>query len=167
METGEENESVLIQLRVKLYRLAKNKDTDVAAWSDVGAGPLRLNIPNTIDNKEDKLMPRLIMRRQGVWTLLLNAPITAEFVFQVVGDKMLRISCESFAGEEASGVQTFLIKCSRQDDRNELLHRIQSVMPKRDASAAATVTDDDDDDAKEDSKPKTGLVEVNDGETKE
>jgi hypothetical protein len=61
---------VLYQLRVKLFKLVKTDSG--GSWSELGFGPLRVNSPMDASSA----LSRLIMRRQGVWTLLLNAPIT-------------------------------------------------------------------------------------------
>ncbi|KAH9260102.1 hypothetical protein BASA81_001874 [Batrachochytrium salamandrivorans] len=142
-ETGEEHEVILCQHRVKLYQLSKGDETTLPSWVEVGFGPLRLNAP--INTQDDSLVSRLVMRRQGVWTLLLNSPVNSAFTHQVVGDKMLRMACEHFDGTE-SAVHTYLVKFARQDDRDEFTSKLQDVL---------VVTHKEESYAK-----KTGLVEA-------
>lgn len=126
VETGEEHEVVLCQHRVKLYQLSKGDDEAGVspAWVELGFGPLRLNAP--INTQDDSLLSRLVMRRQGVWTLLLNSPVNLAFAHQVVGDKMLRVACEHFNGKE-SAPHTYLVKFARQDDRDEFAAKLRDV----------------------------------------
>jgi hypothetical protein len=54
-----------------------------------------------------------------------------------VGDKMLRVACESFTGkgeDDSRTLTAFLIKCPREDDRNRLCQTIESVLPQSEAA---------------------------------
>lgn len=100
--SGEEGEKQLIQLRVKLFKLTKKDDN--YSWVDVGEGPLRLNVPAEENSAEGTTAtkPRLIMRRQGVFKLLLNANITPQMTVEAVGSKVIRIAFQALAEETTS-----------------------------------------------------------------
>lgn len=100
--SGEENEVARVQQRVKLFRMVKSETS--GSWVEVGFGPLRVNVPNDEHVALGK-SPRSDAPT-GVWTLLLNAPITSEMTITSVGDKMMRLTCESFTAGESEQVTT-------------------------------------------------------------
>ncbi|TCD71727.1 hypothetical protein EIP91_005493 [Steccherinum ochraceum] len=62
--TGEEDEETVFQTRGKLYELASNQ------WKERGTGTLKLNV-----RRYDSSGARLVMRKEAVYTVLLNAPL--------------------------------------------------------------------------------------------
>ncbi|RXW23451.1 hypothetical protein EST38_g2402 [Candolleomyces aberdarensis] len=62
--TGEEDEQTIMQVRGKLFTLDGNN------WKERGTGILRLNV-----RAEDGANPRLVMRKDAVYTLLLNVTL--------------------------------------------------------------------------------------------
>jgi hypothetical protein len=129
--SGEEGEVQVYQTRVKLFKLQKKDDKP--SWIEVGHGPLRVNVP-IVQPSEDGVTkkPRIIMRRQGVLKLLLNAAIQPEMAFETVGDKMMRFTCESFTDDNPKGaIASFLVKCSRTDERDMLIETIYRVRPRK------------------------------------
>jgi len=63
--TGEEEEETLYQVRGKLFSLSSANQ-----WKERGTGNLRLNV-----RRADGLGARLVMRKEAVYTLLLNATL--------------------------------------------------------------------------------------------
>ncbi|KAH6915775.1 hypothetical protein BKA70DRAFT_469841 [Coprinopsis sp. MPI-PUGE-AT-0042] len=63
--TGEEDEETVIQVRGKLYALQ-----DGNQWKERGTGIIRLNV-----KRQDGSSPRLVMRKDAVYTLLLNVTL--------------------------------------------------------------------------------------------
>ena len=125
-ETGEEDEDNVIQHRVKLFKLTKD-EKGAPKWAELGYGPLRLNVSK---DKESNAA-RLIMRRQGVWTLLLNMPLHGALSVEIVGDKMFRIvGGRTFVEDSQEGeMATFIVKCTREDETHELIKAIKSRIP--------------------------------------
>ena len=111
---------------------------DKPTWSEIGVGPVRVNVPMK-HHEEEKLspdetprvrLPRIIMRRQGVLKLLLNSVIVAELVFEPAGDNMLRFACESYTEDNPKGeIASFLLKFSREEERNRMLETLREVQP--------------------------------------
>ncbi|KAG8221062.1 hypothetical protein J3R82DRAFT_2575 [Butyriboletus roseoflavus] len=63
--TGEEEEETLLHIRGKLYALCSQNQ-----WKERGVGQLRLNV-----RRADGSGARLVMRKEAVYTLLLNVPL--------------------------------------------------------------------------------------------
>jgi len=125
LATGEEDEFHIFQGRVKLYKLVKKDDK--SSWTELGSGQIRVNIPaDSAENESAKestgrKRPRVIMRREGVYKLLLNAVIQPDMAVEPVTEKMLRFVCESFTEDNPDRqFASFLVKCSREEERNAL-----------------------------------------------
>ncbi|KAH0836784.1 hypothetical protein J3R83DRAFT_8535 [Lanmaoa asiatica] len=65
MITGEEDEETLLHIRGKLYALCPQNQ-----WKERGTGQLKLNV-----RRADGSGARLVMRKEAVYTLLLNVPL--------------------------------------------------------------------------------------------
>ncbi|KAH9832541.1 uncharacterized protein C8Q71DRAFT_776937 [Rhodofomes roseus] len=65
VHTGEEDEETMYQVRGKLYALSAQNQ-----WKERGTGMLKLNV-----RREDGTGARLIMRKEAVYTVLLNATL--------------------------------------------------------------------------------------------
>ncbi|KAJ2969665.1 hypothetical protein NUW54_g12909 [Trametes sanguinea] len=65
VHTGEEDEDTVYQVRGKLYTLSPQNQ-----WKERGTGTLRLNV-----RREDGGGARLVMRKEAVYTVLLNATL--------------------------------------------------------------------------------------------
>jgi hypothetical protein len=126
--TGEEGETQMFQGRSKLFRLVKG---DKPSWSELGVGPVRINVPIQTDNPDSSTpqkLPRIIMRRQGVLKLLLNAMIVPELSFERVGENMIRFACESYTEDNPKGeVASFLLKFGREEERNRMLDALSEI----------------------------------------
>ena len=138
--TGEEEEKQVFQTRAKLFKLVKQSDK--ASWSEVGVGPVRVNVPIEKEDENEsstRRLARIIMRRQGVLKLLLNTVLVPELVFEIVGDNMLRFACESFTEEHPKGeLSSFLLKFGRTEERNQLLEAIYEVQPTRQGNGSVS-----------------------------
>lgn len=74
--TGEETEATVHSIRAKLFVARKE------GWKERGVGQVRINIA-----KEEKMLaPRLVMRADAVFKLLLNAPLFPGMEVQGSGD---------------------------------------------------------------------------------
>ena len=127
-QSGEEAETHVFSTRVKLFRLQRGSGgAEGSRWKELGVGPLRLNVPQDPES-EDAKFPRVVMRREGVLKLLLNAYITPGVVLESVGDRMVQISCTSYTEDpEITGIGTFLIKLAREADRTEMLKLVEQL----------------------------------------
>ena len=65
MHTGEEDEKSMYMVRAKLFRLS-----DQNQWKERGTGTLKLNV-----RKLDGEGARLVMRKEAVFTVLLNVTL--------------------------------------------------------------------------------------------
>ncbi|EKM50689.1 uncharacterized protein PHACADRAFT_264095 [Phanerochaete carnosa HHB-10118-sp] len=65
VQTGEEDEDTIYQVRGKLFALS-----DQNQWKERGTGQLKLNV-----RKDDGSGARLLMRKEAVYTVLLNATL--------------------------------------------------------------------------------------------
>jgi len=65
VHTGEEDEETVYQVRGKLYALSPQNQ-----WKERGTGTLKLNV-----RREDGTGARLVMRKEAVYTVLLNATL--------------------------------------------------------------------------------------------
>ncbi|KAK7685686.1 hypothetical protein QCA50_011030 [Cerrena zonata] len=63
--TGEEDEDTVYQVRGKLFTMSSQN-----TWKEKGTGQLKLNV-----RREDGEGARLLMRKEAVYTVLLNAPL--------------------------------------------------------------------------------------------
>jgi Ran-binding protein 3 len=63
VETGEEDENTVHQVRGKLFTLLDGQ------WKERGTGQLKLNVSN------DGSSARLVMRKEAVFTILLNTTL--------------------------------------------------------------------------------------------
>ena len=96
-------------------------------WTEMGAGFIRVNKPK--DKAKGEMNPRLVMRREGVLKLLLNAPIWHSMPVEKASDKAIRVICTSHteATQESLKPESFLLRLPRKDQCEELLRAILSV----------------------------------------
>ncbi|EJD48062.1 hypothetical protein AURDEDRAFT_113287 [Auricularia subglabra TFB-10046 SS5] len=73
LTTGEEDEETVHQVRAKLFIMETSK-----GWKERGTGLLKLNV-----KKADGSSPRLIMRAEGVYRVILNEPFFMGMSFQM------------------------------------------------------------------------------------
>jgi len=65
VHTGEEDENIMYMVRAKLFRLSEQNQ-----WKERGTGTLKLNV-----RKTDGEGARLVMRKEAVFTVLLNVTL--------------------------------------------------------------------------------------------
>ncbi|XP_070509299.1 E3 SUMO-protein ligase RanBP2 [Chironomus tepperi] len=87
-KTGEEDERVLFYNRAKLLRF----DSNNKEWKERGIGEMKVLV-----KKDDPSKGRLLMRREQVFKLCCNMPITNEMKFSKMNSNAL-----SFAGQDFS-----------------------------------------------------------------
>lgn len=132
--SGEEDESQILQLRVKLYKLVNN------SWAEAGSGPLRVNIHVSESESSDVgiTRARLVMRQEKVLKLLLNCAITENMLIETVGNKMIRFSCEILSEKDSKPTFSYhLVKCAREDDRDTLFKTILRVKPNKSSDSSS------------------------------
>jgi len=106
----EENESVKENGPKKEYR-------------ELGVGIIRINVPKKGSSGN---LPRMVMRREGVLKLLLNASIWKAMPLEKASEKVLRFSCISLVDTE-DHLDTFLLKLSRATECTSLLDSIKKA----------------------------------------
>jgi len=102
--TGEEEESNVFQVNVKLYIF----DTDKKNWVERGRGMLRLN--DDPSSTVGHLRSRLVMRTVGSLRVVLNTKLFPNMVCEKANEKNVRISAQ-----EEGVLKVFLISGSPKD----------------------------------------------------
>jgi hypothetical protein len=115
VESGEEDETTLFSQKVKLFELQKNDSG--TEWKERGIGTIKLN------EKKDKSSARLVMRKEHVFTILLNAVIFAEMKCQTPQEKSLVVSAFS----EKAVPQSYLIKFQKPEQCKDLKDKIDAI----------------------------------------
>jgi len=83
VHTGEEGENVMYMVRAKLFQLSEQNQ-----WKERGTGTLKLNV-----RKTDGEGARLVMRKEAVFTVLLNVTLFHGMAVSVTQDpRYVRIS---------------------------------------------------------------------------
>ncbi|KAI9321997.1 hypothetical protein BDR26DRAFT_1015480 [Obelidium mucronatum] len=111
VKTGEEDESNIIQMRCKLYRMDETN-----TWKERGVGNLRLNCD------ESSVSARLVMRAEGVLRLILNVRVLPGMPCQIVQDKFVQFSCCEDVGTRLT---RFLVKTANENAALKLLNHIR------------------------------------------
>ncbi|GBE89643.1 predicted protein [Sparassis crispa] len=115
MLTGEEDEETVYQVRGKLYALSE--DTH---WKERGTGTLRLNV-----RRDDGTGARLVMRKEAVYTVVLNAPLFRGMRCSLAQDpRYLRFSIF-----EHGSTTHFSLRVANTKIAAELLEEINSHIP--------------------------------------
>ncbi|PVU94459.1 hypothetical protein BB561_002520 [Smittium simulii] len=132
LQTFEEDESCLFAQKCKLFELvqAESKDGNTSSlpnWAERGVGLIKLNKPeqkNTSDNaSKDNIPPRLVMRTDLTFRLVLNNPLFPE-VKPVVDGNYLRLTLiDPFSKQPAN----FAIKLKTKHDSALLADQIFSL----------------------------------------
>ncbi|EMD39314.1 hypothetical protein CERSUDRAFT_112956 [Gelatoporia subvermispora B] len=113
--TGEEDEETVYQVRGKLYHLSEQN-----AWKERGTGTLRLNV-----RRDDGTGARLVMRKEAVYTVLLNAPLFRGMrCFLAQDPRYLR-----FSVLESGTATHYNLRVSNAKIAEELLDEINSHIP--------------------------------------
>ncbi len=116
--TGEEGEENILQVKCKIFRLIKEEKR----WQEVGVGHLRVNMSKKINTETGEIEGtriRVIMRREGVYKLLLNGFLLPDTPVELNGDKMLRFTIESHS-DDFKGIGSYLMKFFRDSDCSDL-----------------------------------------------
>jgi len=112
--TGEEEEETLHQVRGKLFSL------DDSQWKERGTGLLKLNV-----KQEDGTGARLVMRKDAVYTLLLNITLFPGMRCSLSQDpRYLR-----FSAIEDGVATTYNLKVSNAKIASDLLDEINANIP--------------------------------------
>ncbi|KAI0701512.1 hypothetical protein BC835DRAFT_1323106 [Cytidiella melzeri] len=114
VHTGEEDEVTLYQVRGKLFSLSGSH------WTERGTGQLKLNV-----RQEDGSGARLIMRKEGVYTLMLNATLFSGMKCALAQDpRYIR-----FSVIENGTTTHYNIRLSNAKIAAELLEEINAQIP--------------------------------------
>jgi len=104
-------------------------------YKELGAGFVHVNLPRKrSESLEDngtaeEHLPRLVMRREGVLKLLLNAVIWKSMPIERASDKMIRFTCQSVLEDmKVQGPETYLLKLPRADQCEELFKAVRKAM---------------------------------------
>ncbi|KAI0794663.1 hypothetical protein C8Q74DRAFT_1366079 [Fomes fomentarius] len=113
--TGEEEEDSVYQVRGKLFTLSMQNQ-----WKERGTGMLRLNV-----RREDGGGARLVMRKEAVYTVLLNAPLFKGMrCFLAQDPRYIRFSII-----EAGATTHYNLRVSNAKIAQELLDEINARIP--------------------------------------
>ncbi|KAI0630634.1 hypothetical protein C8Q77DRAFT_1134385 [Trametes polyzona] len=115
VHTGEEDEDTVYQVRGKLFTLSPQNQ-----WKEKGTGTLRLNV-----RREDGGGARLIMRKEAVYTVLLNATLFKGMkCFLAQDPRYIR-----FSVIEAAATTHYNLRVSNAKIAEELLEEINAHIP--------------------------------------
>lgn len=113
--TGEEDEETVYQVRGKLFALSAQNQ-----WKERGTGQLRLNV-----RREDGTGARLLMRKEAVYTVLLNATLFKGMKCFIAQDpRYIR-----FSVFEDGATTHYNLRVSNAKIAAELLEEINSHIP--------------------------------------
>jgi len=113
--TGEEDEETVYQVRGKLFALSHGNQ-----WKEKGTGMLKLNV-----RREDGSGARLVMRKEAVYTLLMNVMLFRGMkCFLAQDPRYLR-----FSVIEGSATTHYNLRVSNAKIAEELLEEINSYIP--------------------------------------
>ncbi|MCJ1307890.1 hypothetical protein MMC25_001538 [Agyrium rufum] len=128
METGEEGENTIIQVRGKLFQWV---DT---AWAERGIGPFKLNItrpkPASTEGEKEgkeetekpKIIARFLMRAQLTHRVILNSPIFENMLVTDAGNGKFR-----FSGMVDGKIVPYLLRIKKEDEFQKLLQSVKKV----------------------------------------
>eukprot|EP00515_Schizochytrium_aggregatum_P005016 CAMPEP_0202045726 /NCGR_PEP_ID=MMETSP0963-20130614/892_1 /ASSEMBLY_ACC=CAM_ASM_000494 /TAXON_ID=4773 /ORGANISM="Schizochytrium aggregatum, Strain ATCC28209" /LENGTH=513 /DNA_ID=CAMNT_0048610341 /DNA_START=99 /DNA_END=1641 /DNA_ORIENTATION=- len=142
--TGEESERIVLKTRAKLYRLSVEEvkaeegaseasTTTKRSWKEMGMGTVHINVPQVNLSEESAaaeeapaLRPRIVMRRESVLKLLLNATIWSKFPVKKASEKDILITCISTNDDGKTDMtpSSYLLKFTRADSAEELFQAI-------------------------------------------
>mmetsp|Transcript_381 Transcript_381/g.857 ORF Transcript_381/g.857 Transcript_381/m.857 type:complete len:529 (+) Transcript_381:577-2163(+) len=144
--TGEEEEECMFRTRAKLYRLTvedpDKSGNDKSAeeppkpvkrvYKEMGAGTVHINIPRGSEWLQDSSSaahpPRLVMRREGVLKLLLNAVMWKNMPLELASEKVIRFTCKSVIDDhQAQGPETYVFKLPRADMCSDLYKQLMKA----------------------------------------
>ena len=127
--TGEENEKVLFVNRAKLFRFTENE------WKERGIGDIKI-LHHEQDNRY-----RLLMRRDQIHKVCLNAPIMPQFEFQAgrtnAAGTMISWGCVDFS-EERSNPQIFALRFKSKEIVERFREEVMKVVAILNAKDAPT-----------------------------
>jgi Ran-binding protein 1 len=124
MQSGEEEEDIILQARAKLYAFIKIEDD--AKFRELGIGDLHLN-----RHKETKKV-RLVMRAEKTLRLLLNCAVFPEMNVSVGEDKLLRFVAvpspgSVFDGMDISKPVAYAIKFRQVEDATTFKAKLEDL----------------------------------------
>ncbi|KAK2159832.1 hypothetical protein LSH36_145g04064 [Paralvinella palmiformis] len=105
VKTGEEDESNVFQINVKLFLFDKVNQS----WIEKGRGQLRLNDMSCAQSRS--FQSRLVMRTQGSLRVVLNTKVWAGMLVEMPSEKSVRIT----AVDHEDGIKIYLIMANRSD----------------------------------------------------
>lgn len=112
--TGEEDEDIVFSIRAKLYILSDQKQ-----WKERGTGPLKVNV------RKDGNGSRLVMRKEGVHSLVLNVPLFREMKLEIAQDpRYVR-----FAVPTKTSIEHYNVRLSNAKGVEDLVEAVQYHIP--------------------------------------
>lgn len=100
-KTGEEDEEVKFVHRAKLLRY----DGDAREWKERGIGEMKVLV-----KKDDKTKARLLMRREQIFKLCCNMPITKELKFTKLKETALQFGGQDFSEPDGMRKETLTVR---------------------------------------------------------
>lgn len=128
--TGEEDESNVFQLNVKLFVFDKRTQS----WLERGLGLLRLN-DRCLQSDSESFQSRLVMRVQGSLRVVLNTMIWPNMLVERSSKRSVRIS----AVDADDGIKIYLIQAN-PSDADQIYSAIYSRAQKLKSSTGAAAT---------------------------
>jgi hypothetical protein len=126
--TGEEEEETLLQFRCKLFVMPLSKP-ESSNWKERGIGILRLN------QNQDTLACRLVMRAEGTLKLLLNAFVNSTLDPTLVQERNIRMAIpydqfmQSHDGSEHKASPCLLLlRFKNGSESNTMLRRLRELL---------------------------------------
>jgi len=111
--TGEEDENIVFSIRAKLYVLGDKQ------WKERGTGQLRVNVQRSGTGA------RMVMRKEGVHSLMLNVPLFKELKLEVTQDtRYVR-----FAVPTKASIEHYNLRLSTAKGVEDFVEAIQDHKP--------------------------------------
>ncbi|OII76942.1 hypothetical protein cand_022850 [Cryptosporidium andersoni] len=129
--TGEEDEENIYRCKdVELFILTEN-EYNTKAFKKKGIGILHLNKP-----KSDQLnttisfkQPRIIFRQKGIYSVLLNSPVTCEIAHTFRRNQHITkgFAISFIAYKEDSSIISCMIRFTKESDADDFLSKIKTL----------------------------------------
>ena len=117
MKTGEEDESVLLKLRCKLFRF----ETSTKEWKEKGLGDVKL-----LKHNETGVI-RLLMRREHVLKICANHRITTELKVTEVSSKQMSWVANDFSDNQPKS-ELFLAKFKTDEEAKKFKSEFEKAV---------------------------------------
>jgi E3 SUMO-protein ligase RanBP2 len=120
-KTGEEEEDVLFTHRAKLLRY----DAETKEWKERGIGEMKV-----LAQKADPTKARLLMRREQIFKLCCNMPITKELKFTKMKETALSFGGQDFSETDGMRTEKLTVRFKTAELTQSFMDAVKDVQKK-------------------------------------